>query len=234
MASGTLLGMGSCLGKPKPKPKPNEPVRITSALSLDTEIPIMESDAVMNKDGKVIKSKESDLDIGRRPSNMDTDLTPSIVKDNGYELNEMIGEGSFSKVYIASRRTKFGKVKKVAVKVIRYDQVPGSWKRYKLMDELRIGKKVKHRNIINVQKIIATPRRAFIFMDLARANLADILGAKYRNGFPEKMARKFFSELISAINYLHSKGIAHRGLLTILLFVRTLFKFPFSCFRFKN
>lgn len=152
--------------------------------------------------------EKADLIMGstccnERRTQTNSTLSPVIVTAHRLRLKS----GSF----IASHRSKLGKVKKVAVKVIRYDQVPGSWKRYKLMDELQIGKHVKHRNIINVEKVIRTPRRTFIFMDLARANLADILGAKYRNGFPENMARKFFSQLISAVNYLHSKGVAHRG-----------------------
>lgn len=224
--------MGSCLGKkPKPIPVPNEPVRIRSALSMDTEIPIVDSDSYVTDEGKTRKSNESDLDIGARPSNMDIDVTPKIVRSAGYELNELIGEGSFSKVYIASHRSKNGKIKRVAVKVIRYDQVPGSWKRNKLMDELQIGKHVKHRNIINVELVIRTPRRTFIFMDLARANLADILGSKYRSGFPEKMAQRFFSQLISAVYYLHSKGVAHRGLSSYPSFFSSIY---LTLYRFKN
>lgn len=213
MAWDTVRGMGNCLRRNKKQPKvhANEPVPIRSALSMGTEIPVVESDSYVTPEGRTVPSKESGLDLTTKPSNLDIDLTPTVVKSVGYELNELIGEGSFSRVYIASHKLPNGKVKKVAVKVIRYDQVPGSWKRYKLMDELQIGKHVRHPNIINVEKVIRTPRRAFIFMDLARANVADVLGARYRNGFPEDMARKFFSQLISAVKYLHSKGVAHRG-----------------------
>lgn len=220
MAWVAFQGMGGCLGKNETanvlQPAPNEPVATRSALSMNTVIPVIESDTIVKKDGKVVKSnQESDLSLTKtQPSNLDTDLTPTVVRTVGYELNELIGEGSFSKVYVASHKLPNGKVKKVAVKVIRYDQVPEGWKRNKLMDELQIGKHVKHRNIINVEKVIKTSRRAFIFMELGQANLADVLSVKYRKGFPEDMTRIFYSQLIHAINYLHSVGIAHRDLKT--------------------
>lgn len=90
-------------------------MNMRSVLSMKTEPETIDNNAIVTLEGNVTKSTES---VTRKESNMDLDHTPVVVKLVGYELDELIGEGSFSKVHVPSHRLSDGRIKKVAVKVV--------------------------------------------------------------------------------------------------------------------
>src|SRR5688572_22330180 len=79
------------------------------------------------------------------------ELTPEAVSSRGYKVLEELGGGGFSSVHHATHTDpKTKKVTHLAVKVIRFDKVPEGWKDKQLPEELKIAKKLKHGNIIEV------------------------------------------------------------------------------------
>lgn len=161
------------------------------------------------------------------------EICPPALRERGYEINEEIGEGAFSRVYRA--RLKAMADKEIAVKIIALDKVPEVWREKCLRQELRIVRKLQHPHIIKVWDIIKTRRNVFIFMDLAENNSVLHFMQAQGRAIPETVARIWFTQVVGAIAYMHSKGIAHRDLKNenILLdrdHSAKLTDFGFACF----
>ena len=128
-------------------------------------------------------------------------------------MGKEIGAGAFSHVFNAEKISEKGhKNRKLAVKIVKFTDVEKEWKDQKLMDEMKISKRLNHKNVVKVHDVIKTGRRTFIFMDRANDSLESYIKEKFSDGkVPESTARTFFRQAVSGIQYIHSKGVAHRG-----------------------
>jgi serine/threonine protein kinase len=130
--------------------------------------------------------------------------------------------------------------KDIAVKIVRVDdpKIPVAWKEYSMKRELKILKRVKHPNVINVYDVIKTRSRIYIFMDMAAASVASHLEATSQPA-SEQTARNWFGGISNAIAYLHHIEIAHRDLKNDNILIDSngqakLTDFGFSCFTFDR
>ena len=148
------------------------------------------------------------------------DLNPDRVRIKGYKIGERIAGGAHGEIHRARKKEAKGVNKDYAVKVIRYDQVNADWKESRLKDELKISKHLQHPNIMKFHDIIKTTRRAFLFMDLAKGNLQDIIKDHHdqvkasptsKSTLTETEVKKLFKPIVEAVVYMHTKGVAHRG-----------------------
>ncbi|KAJ4957673.1 hypothetical protein NE237_024784 [Protea cynaroides] len=104
-----------------------------------------------------------------------------------YKLGRTIGEGSFSKVKLALDTVT---EQHVAVKIIDKQMVMDN----KLMEQ-----------------VAATKTKIYIIMEyVSGGQLSDKLS--YMQKIDEWEARKYFQQLIDAMDYFHSKGVYHRDL----------------------
>ncbi len=80
-----------------------------------------------------------------------------------------------------------------------------------VMNEVRLLQRVDHPCIIRLEDVVETLDRLYIVLELADGGeLFDKIIAKTR--LQEQEAKLHFYQMLSAINYLHSKNIAHRDL----------------------
>lgn len=122
-----------------------------------------------------------------------------------------LGKGSYGSVYLASHRTTGDER---AVKVMNVDKVTSYYLR-KLHTEISILKCVDHPNIIKLQDVFFGKRSVYLVTDLCRGGeLFELLNSGKNQGFVfrEDRASKLMRDMISAVHYLHSKGIVHRDL----------------------
>ena len=78
-----------------------------------------------------------------------------------------------------------------------------------IQNEIDILKRVKHPNIIKLYQVIENHQFLFIVMEYAtEGDLYTYLLKKKR--LDEKEAFSWFIQLVNAVEYLHSQGIAHR------------------------
>ncbi|UYV74271.1 hypothetical protein LAZ67_11002760 [Cordylochernes scorpioides] len=146
--------------------------------------------------------RSSRTDEGRRSV-----MSPvEILSREGYKLGHTIGEGSYCKVRIAEKSGQ-----RTAVKIISRQKASTEyWKRF-LPRELSILSELDHPNIIRIYRVLETAEIVFIFMDYAERG--DLLDCIRRNGrLPEASVRRYFTQLVRAVQYLHSKQITHRDL----------------------
>ncbi|CAN1811964.1 CBL-interacting serine/threonine-protein kinase 6 [Linum perenne] len=118
-----------------------------------------------------------------------------------YELGRMLGHGTFAKVYHA-RNLQSGK--SVAMKVVGKEKVI----KVGMTDQIKM---VKHQNIVELHEVMASKSKIYIAMELVRGGeLFAKIAAKGR--LKEDVARVYFQQLISAIDFCHSRGVYHRDL----------------------
>ncbi|XP_061104967.1 serine/threonine-protein kinase 36 isoform X2 [Conger conger] len=123
-----------------------------------------------------------------------------------YHVLEMIGEGSFGRVY--KGRKKFsGQV--VALKFI--PKVGRSEKELRsLKREIDIMRGLRHPNIVLLLDSFETEREVVVVTEYAEGELFQIL--EDDGNLPETQVREIACQLVSALYYLHSHRILHRDM----------------------
>lgn len=177
------------------------------------------------------RSSSSSENVNRKWNN----LCPPELKEQGYTIDNLIATGSFSKVYTATYKPpKEQRVLKLAVKIIKFSDVPREWRERSYPNERYITSIIKHPNIIEIQGMFATESRAYIFMELASNTVTEYLN-KRKGYLSEQRVRYWFKQLLFAVEYLHHRKIAHRDLKTDNLILDRndnlkLTDFGFACF----
>ncbi|XP_034933461.1 CBL-interacting serine/threonine-protein kinase 9 [Populus alba] len=125
-----------------------------------------------------------------------------------YELGKTIGEGSFDKVKVA-KNVQTGDV--VAIKILDRDQVL----RHKMVEQLKreisTMKLIKHPNVIKIFEAMASKTKIYIVIEFVDGGeLFDKIAKHGR--LKEDEARRYFQQLIKAVDYCHSRGVFHRDL----------------------
>jgi len=125
-----------------------------------------------------------------------------------YDITEQtLGKGNTAVVKLATHKATG---QKVAVKIIRKDLVKAA-DLTKLDSEIAVTKKIHHPNCIEFYNLFDFSNKLYIVMELATGGeLFDRIIAKAH--YSETEAAGCFTQLMSAIEYLHSIGIAHRDI----------------------
>ncbi|KAK3024379.1 hypothetical protein RJ639_043283 [Escallonia herrerae] len=124
-----------------------------------------------------------------------------------YELGRLLGQGTFAKVHYA-RSIKTGQG--VAIKVIDKEKVLRVGLIDQIKREISTMRLVRHPNIIHLYEVMATKTKIYFVMEFAKGGE---LFNKVSNGrLKEDVARRFFHQLINAVDFCHSRGVYHRDL----------------------
>ena len=131
---------------------------------------------------------------------------PSVLEAHGYTLGRTIGSGTYSVVRIAKSK-KYGC--RVAVKIISKFQAPSANLSTFLPREIEVIKWLRHPNLIRFLQAIESSHRVYIIMEYAEnGSLLDIIR---RDGhIDEARSRRWFRQLLDALDYCHSRGVVHR------------------------
>ena len=134
-----------------------------------------------------------------------TEEKPVILKD--YSFIKDIGEGNFGKVKLSvlnSTKEKF------AIKILDKEKLKSQTKST-LFNEIQIISRLKHPNIIYVDKILEDEKNYYIIMEYCeQGELFDYIVEKEKLNPIE--ASVFFYQLINGVEYIHKQGFAHRDL----------------------
>ncbi|XP_039003142.1 CBL-interacting protein kinase 2-like [Hibiscus syriacus] len=124
-----------------------------------------------------------------------------------YEMGRLLGQGNFAKVY-HGRNIETGQ--SVAVKVIQKDKVSKVGMIDQTKREISAMSLVKHPNILELYEVMATKTKIYFVMEYAKGGelLQKVLKGKLR----EDVSRKYFQQLISAVDFCHTQGVYHRDL----------------------
>ncbi|WCJ41222.1 CBL-interacting protein kinase 23 [Euphorbia peplus] len=125
-----------------------------------------------------------------------------------YELGRTLGEGTFAKVKFA-RHVLTGD--NVAIKILDKEKVLKHKMIGQIKREISTMKLIKHPNVIRMCEVMASKTKIYIVMEFVTGGeLFDKIASKGR--LKEDEARKYFQQLINAVDYCHSRGVCHRDL----------------------
>lgn len=124
-----------------------------------------------------------------------------------YEIGRLLGQGNFAKVYYA-RNIETGQG--VAIKVIDKEKVLKVGMVDQTEREISVMSLVKHPNILDLYEVMASKTKIYIVMEYAKGG--ELFKKVFKRKLREDIARKYFQQLISAVDFCHSRGVYHRDL----------------------
>lgn len=124
-----------------------------------------------------------------------------------YELGRLLGKGTFAKVYYA-RCVQTGQ--SVAIKVIDKKKITKVGIVDQIKREISVMRLVKHPNIVHLHEVMATKTKIYLVMEYAKGG--ELFNKVTKGKLQEDVARKYFLQLINAVELCHSRGVYHRDL----------------------
>ncbi|XP_033174302.1 testis-specific serine/threonine-protein kinase 4 isoform X2 [Bombus impatiens] len=165
---------------------------------------------------------------GKNDEKLEKKLT--ILESHGYTLGKTIGTGSYATVKIAKSNRHDCQV---AVKIVSKFQAPGDYLKKFLPREIEVVKGLKHPNLIRFLQAIETTHRVYIIMEYARCG--SLLDMIRRDTFIDEFrSRRWFRQLLEAIDYCHGRGVVHRDIKCENLLMDQNFNIKLSDFGFAR
>jgi tRNA A-37 threonylcarbamoyl transferase component Bud32 len=132
-----------------------------------------------------------------------------------YDIGDVIGKGAYAIVkLITDRNTK----EKYAMKIYEKSKLNSNSKKRCVYNEIRILKKLSHKNIVKLIDVINTEKEILIIQELINGiSLREYYNNEIRNQkgisiHKENIFRKIFKQIFDAMDYLHKNGMAHRDI----------------------
>ncbi|XP_042389024.1 serine/threonine-protein kinase TIO-like isoform X1 [Zingiber officinale] len=123
-----------------------------------------------------------------------------------YHVIELVGEGSFGKVY--KGRRKYTR-QTVAMKfILKHGKSEKDI--HNLRQEIEILRKLKHENIIQMLDSFETPQEFCVVTEFAQGELFEVL--EDDKCLPEEQVQAIAKQLVKALHYLHTNRIIHRDM----------------------
>ena len=125
----------------------------------------------------------------------------------GYTLQHLIGTGGMAEVWYAENKIH----KPAAVKILNADLSHNSSIEERFRNEAEVMVKLSHPNIRQVYDYGEIDGRPAIIMEYLDG---DDLKARMKKGqrFSDEQLRKWWNQLVDALNYTHRQGIVHRDI----------------------
>jgi hypothetical protein len=124
-----------------------------------------------------------------------------------YDLKTKIRKGSFATVWECERKDTG---EKFAVKIIKREGLKPSDDEA-VMNEVAVVRSLEHENIVQFIDFYEEPDYFFLVMEyMTGGDVFDRIVEKTQ--YTEKDARDLIKILVKAVEYMHSKGVAHRDL----------------------
>jgi len=127
-----------------------------------------------------------------------------------YELDELLGDGTFSKVYGGYNLSTS---KRVAVKVVRKIHLKYNKLLLKSMvNEIQILQNIEHKYIIRIYDVYETQKHINMVFEYMNSNTLICYIKSLGERLTEEIVLTIFRKLITAISYLHESKIIHRDI----------------------
>ena len=125
-----------------------------------------------------------------------------------YQIIKDIGFGTFSTVHLAqSQKTD----QLYALKIIDRDAILKTNSLGFIEQELRLVSRLSHPNIVKIYDTLYLPKKIVIVMEYCeKGELLDYINSGQK--LSEEFILRISHQIISALAYLHSRGIAHRDI----------------------
>ncbi|KAK3605763.1 hypothetical protein CHS0354_033966 [Potamilus streckersoni] len=124
----------------------------------------------------------------------------------GWDFVQTLGEGAYGEVKLAVNTQT---LEAVAVKIINLERVPQAEENVR--KEVCVHRMLDHENVIKFFGHRKDDKIQYIFLEYASGGeLFDKIEPDV--GMPEAEAHRYFKDLLSGVEYLHTRGVTHRDL----------------------
>ncbi|CAN4087442.1 unnamed protein product [Withania somnifera] len=124
-----------------------------------------------------------------------------------YDLGRLLGQGNFAKVYYG-RNLETGQ--SVAIKVIDKEKVLKAGLIEQTKREISVMALVEHANVLQLYEVMATKSKIYLVIEHAKGG--ELFKKLSKGRLKEKLARKYFQQLIGAVDCCHRRDVYHRDL----------------------
>ena len=124
-----------------------------------------------------------------------------------YELGRLLGQGTFAKVYHA-RNLITGM--SVAIKVIDKERILKVGMIDQIKREISVMRLIRHPHVVELYEVMASKTKIYFVMEHAKGG--ELFNKVVKGRLKVDVAWKYFQQLISAVDYCHSRGVCHRDL----------------------
>lgn len=125
-----------------------------------------------------------------------------------YRVGKILGRGAFGKVNLTVHRLT---EEMVAIKSINKEFLTDDTSRTKVMKEVTILKKMRHKNIVQLLDTFETDKHIIFVMELCSGG--DLLNyVRKRRKLSEDYAKAMFKQILEALHYCHNLNILHRDI----------------------
>eukprot|EP00092_Neocalanus_flemingeri_P010801 GFUD01011631.1.p1 GENE.GFUD01011631.1~~GFUD01011631.1.p1 ORF type:complete len:514 (-),score=113.21 GFUD01011631.1:121-1662(-) len=137
-------------------------------------------------------------------------VVPGGDVNDAYDLKQLLGEGAFSKVYLAESKKESGGL--AAVKIIDKEELCKDGDKMFLVDkEIEIMSQLDHPNIVRLFEVYENKKEVCLVMELAKGG--ELFDKLLEQGcLAEREAARLLTQVLEAVYDLHSRGIVHRDL----------------------
>ncbi|KAL2952216.1 hypothetical protein AAZX31_19G098900 [Glycine max] len=105
-----------------------------------------------------------------------------------YELGRLLGQGTFAKVYHARNLITGMSIKR----------------------EISVMRLIRHPHVVELYEVMASKTKIYFVMEHAKGG--ELFNKVVKGRLKVDVAWKYFQQLISAVDYCHSRGVCHRDL----------------------
>lgn len=174
-----------------------------------------QQEATPSKPADVAKSQQQRTPepVAKTATAPETKSVTSSGDNNGdvvgeYVLGETIGKGTFGKVRLGLHLLTG---EKVAVKILEKKRIVQAADVERVAREIKILKRNRHQNVIQLYEVIDSPERIFLIMEhVDGGEMFEYIVAHHRIREPE--AAYLFRQIVDGLAYLHANEITHRDL----------------------
>ncbi|KZV56182.1 CBL-interacting protein kinase 5-like [Dorcoceras hygrometricum] len=124
-----------------------------------------------------------------------------------YEMGKLLGQGTFAKVHHA-RKLKTGE--SVAIKIIDKEKIVKVGLIDQIKREISVMRRVKHPNVVQLYEVMASKSKIYFVIEFVKGG--ELFNKVAKGRLREDAARRYFQQLVAAVDFCHSRGVYHRDL----------------------
>ena len=133
-----------------------------------------------------------------------------LNKISNYKMIKSLGKGSYGEVKLAIDKIS---LKKYAIKIYPKKILEDPKKKSNIENEIKILKQLDNINIMKLYEVIKTDKFQYLIMEYIEGiSLLEIIKKEKEHFLEEKLALKYFKQIVQAIEYCQSKNICHRDI----------------------
>lgn len=136
--------------------------------------------------------------------------TVQQFSSSNYKLVKRLGDGAYGDVHLGQRE---GDDTYYAIKIIEKSKLTDKKAEERVMREIDALQSIRHPNVIGFFERIDSPSQIFVVMEYAGGgDLYDYVDRTADGCLDEATAAKFFIQICSAVDFIHSQNYIHRDL----------------------